>query len=106
MGGFWAGQLVGIATVMQDALPDNQDPQMWRLKAVATLPEFRGRGIGKWVIDWCIDYVCMQGGLKLWCYARPEAVGFYLRLGFHMDGDLQAGIGHGPRYFMWRELRG
>ncbi len=105
VGGFWAGQLVSIATVVQDAPPDTQQPTAWRLRAVATLPEFQGRGIGKQVIEHCMAYAIEQGGTLLWCNARPDAVGFYERLGFQIEGDLLEGLGHGPRYFMWRWLK-
>ncbi len=104
VGGFWEGQLVSIATVILDAPPDQYQPTAWRLRAVATLPEFQGRGIGKVVILHCIGYASGQGGTLLWCNARPNAVGFYERLGFQIEGDLQAGLGHGPRYYMWRSL--
>ncbi len=104
MGGFWEGQLVSVATVILDAPSGQYQPTAWRLRAVATLPEFQGRGIGKAVILCCIDYAIGQGGTLLWCNARPDAVGFYERLGFRIEGDLQAGFGHGPRYTMWRSL--
>lgn len=104
VGGFGEGQLVSIATVTRDAPPETQHPTVWRLRAVATLPEFQGRGIGKAVISYCIEYAIQQGGTLLWCNARPDAVGFYERLGFQVEGDLHTGLGHGPRYFMWRLL--
>ncbi|GIK63365.1 MAG: putative N-acetyltransferase YitI [Chloroflexota bacterium] len=104
VGGFWEEQMVSIATVIRDAPPETQHSTAWRLRAVATLPEFQGRGIGKAVISHCIEYAIQQGGTLLWCNARPDAVGFYEKLGFQIEGDLHAGLGHGPRYFMWRSL--
>ena len=58
----------------------------WQLRGMATLPEFRGRGLGRAVLDEMeAEFAPGRGaGALLWCNARVPAVGFYETMGWRV----------------------
>lgn len=54
----------------------------WQLRAMATAPMVRGRGVGRRLVDAAVAHVTERGGDLIWCNARISAQGFYGRLGF------------------------
>jgi ribosomal protein S18 acetylase RimI-like enzyme len=54
---------------------------------MATLPEYRGRGLGKQLAQRCITYAAEQGGTLVWCTSRVATVAFYRALGFAESSD-------------------
>jgi GNAT superfamily N-acetyltransferase len=74
----------------------------WRLRAMATADGFRGRGLGRRVLDAVIDHVSAAGGGLLWCGARIRAVPFYERAGFSALGDAYEEPDIGTHVLMWR----
>ena len=85
VGAFVGQDLAGVATVCQESLPGTCCNTAWRLRGMATADEFRGRGIGKRLAEYCLAYVRSQGGALVWCSARLSAIGFYRSLGFEPD---------------------
>lgn len=59
----------------------------WRLRGMATREDFRGRGLGRSLLDACVAHVAAHGGGFLWCSARLPARRFYARAGFEEFGD-------------------
>jgi GNAT superfamily N-acetyltransferase len=107
VGAFERGELVGIATILHQSPPEDAtpDPGFWRLRGMATLSEFRGKGYGGDLGEACIGYVAKQAGATwLWCDARENARGFYERLGFVVRGDIYNMPDSGPHFRMWREI--
>jgi GNAT superfamily N-acetyltransferase len=74
----------------------------WRLRAMATADGFRGRGLGRRVLDAVIEHVSLAGGGLLWCGARIRAVPFYERAGFSTLGNLYEEPVVGTHVLMWR----
>jgi ribosomal protein S18 acetylase RimI-like enzyme len=102
-GAFQGDRLVGIVTIIHQPPPGSEDPALWRLRGMATLPEARGKGCGAKLVRICLRYVAEQGGTMLWCDARESAIGFYLKLGFEVrSGKYQTESG--MHYQMWRAL--
>jgi ribosomal protein S18 acetylase RimI-like enzyme len=87
LGAFVDSGLVAIATICHESTPDQPSHTMWRLRGMATLDEFRGRGLGKSLADSCIAHAAKHGGTMVWCKARQSAVGFYRSLGFEEQGN-------------------
>ena len=67
-----------------------------KLERVAVLKPYRGRGIGKRIIEECLKLLRMKGILEVTLNAQQTAVGFYRKLGFHQVGEQfeDAGIPH------------
>ncbi len=53
----------------------------WQLRAMATDPVVRGKGLGRLLVEAAVQYVAERGGDLIWCNARLSAEQFYLRLG-------------------------
>lgn len=101
--GAWQGEdLVGIASIYAEPLPDADESGWWRLRGMATHPEVRGSGIGRALLLACLAHVAERGDTGLWCNARTSACGFYLALGFEKIGDEFEIEGIGPHFVMKR----
>lgn len=81
-----AGQAVGCARLM----PSGQIGRM------AVLPEFRGTGLGRRLLDEAIEEAKRQGMRHVHLHAQTHAAGFYRKAGFLPVGGefMEAGIPH------------
>lgn len=63
---------------------------------VAVIKKYRGKGVGRLIIDGLVSYAKSIGLSKVYLGAQVTAKGFYSRLGFIPYGDvyLDAGIDH------------
>ncbi len=104
VGAFRDDALVGIASVMREPLPGDDDPRAWRLRGMATLPEVRGQGYGGALLERCLGHAVDRGGDLPWCTARVPAAGFYRRYAFESVGDVFEVPSIGPHILMTRRL--
>lgn len=81
-----AGQRVGCGRL----LPSGQIGRM------AVLADFRGRGIGRQILDAALQAARDLGLTRVVLHAQTDAIGFYRRAGFLPQGDefMEAGIRH------------
>ena len=59
-----------------------------QVRYMATLPNYRGQGIGTRVLDFLVDEAGQAGLERLELNARPQAVSMYQKAGFVAAGDL------------------
>lgn len=86
LGYFVDDKLVCIATFH----PQNYKEYIgkgYQLRGMATLEEFRGKGIGNQVVNFAIVYLRGQKANYIWCNARKSALKFYADLGFEVISD-------------------
>ena len=99
------GTVTCTCFVFADPCPWLPDRPAWHLRQMATLPERRGQGLGRAVVDAAAEYARAHGADVLWCNARQTAAGFYLNLGFAQHGGVFTDAQHViPHVRMWREL--
>jgi len=108
-GAFEGDRLVGIATVYPEPLPEEHRGAIpgggaFRLRGMATLPEVRGAGYGRALLEACFEHIRTHGARVLWCNARVGALDFYERLGLETVGPEFDIPGIGPHYVMWCEV--
>ena len=99
------GTVVGTAVLLPERfapMPDRADA--WRLRAMATDERWRGRGVGRLVLDRAVEHVAARGGGLLWCHARVPARAFYTRAGFTVVGEPWQEPFIGPHVAMYREV--
>lgn len=96
------GVVVGCATFYPEPTPDGRPG--WRLRAMATAPEARGKGYGARVLRFGIDELRRLQVNLLWCNARSSAVWFYEHLGFAAVSEEFEIPPIGPHYVMEIEL--
>lgn len=85
-----AGRLLGSAAVHPEPFPTGgatKPDNLWRLRAMAVEPEWRGRGLGKELVRAALSHAEAHGAAGLWCHALESARGFYLALGFVDAGE-------------------
>jgi GNAT superfamily N-acetyltransferase len=63
-------------------MPDTPGHTSWRLRGMATLAQYRGRGLGRQLAQRCVAYAQAQGATLIWCTSRLATVPFYRRLSF------------------------
>jgi GNAT superfamily N-acetyltransferase len=104
LGAFENDELVGIATLIQDACPIDGHDDDWRLRGMATVQKVRNRGIGGMLLYRCIAYAKDAGGIRVWCHGRRNARRFYERHGFKAVGEEFVTPHTGPHYLFVLEL--
>jgi predicted GNAT family N-acyltransferase len=87
LGAFSDNTLVAVATLCREPMPGMQSTTSWRLRGMATLPEYRSRGLGRQLAQRCFACAAEQGGTCVWCTSRVATVTFYRTLGFTECSD-------------------
>jgi GNAT superfamily N-acetyltransferase len=87
LGAFIGSTLAAVATLCREPMPGEQSTTLWRLRGMATLREYRGRGLGKELARRCLAYAAEQKGAIVWCTSRIATVPFYRTLGFIESGE-------------------
>jgi GNAT superfamily N-acetyltransferase len=97
-------QVAACATFYPEPPPGKTEDHAWRLRAMASLPQLRGRGYGAAALRYGITEIRRRGGALLWCNARTGAVGFYERIGFSIVSDEFEVESIGPHFVMQIQL--
>ena len=106
-GAFMDNSLIGIATMMVDRSPELTSiaDAQYRLRGMAVLPKFRGRGIGRAILEACMQEVRRRDCGLFWCNARVTAAEFYSGAGFSKTSEATFEItGAGPHFLMYKQL--
>jgi GNAT superfamily N-acetyltransferase len=98
------GVLRGGAVVAVGFVAPDGPPGCWRVRAMATAAQERGRGHGSAVLEALVRHVREHGGVRVWCNARTPARAFYERAGFHTISDEFEIALIGPHFVMERSL--
>ena len=105
-GTFESGKLTGVASIYLAPFPAQPDgAPAFQLRGMATLPEVRGSGFGKALLDACIAAAREKGATLIWCNARTSAADFYAKNGWRLVGDEFEIPTVGPHFRMCRDLR-
>ena len=109
-GAFVGDRLVGVASIYLVPCPEKIPAQpgvspAFQLRGMATLPEVRGAGFGKALLDACVAAARENGAAILWCNARTSAADFYAKNGWRIVGAEFDIPTVGPHFRMWIVLR-
>ncbi|MEE4000564.1 GNAT family N-acetyltransferase [Tenacibaculum sp. FZY0031] len=100
LGAFYNNKLVGIASFVQNKIEVIKGSQ-FQLRGMATLPEVRGMGAGRLLLETAKNILKTKKVAVLWCNARKEAVGFYKNLDFEIIGEEFEVEKVGPHFKMY-----
>ena len=78
--------------------------KQYRLRGMATHPDHRSKGLGSKLMRFAMDHLNNQKADLLWCNARENALEFYKRLGFAIEGPPFDVPGIGEHFLMYRKL--
>jgi len=99
VGAFDGGELIAVGFVCPDG-----EPGEWRVRGMATAPEYRGRGTGAAILEALVDHARAQGATRVWCNARTPALSLYARAGFEPESEEFDIPGIGPHVVMARRV--
>lgn len=77
----------------------------YQLRGMATIEEYRGKGLGNQLVNFAIVYLRGQKANYVWCNARKNAVRFYKNLGFEVISNEFDVPGIGPHYVMYVKIQ-
>jgi len=104
IGAFKDGALVGVASVHPQAMPNSPEPAAWRIRDIAVERGHRGRGVGAWLLERCLEHASTRSGSVIWCTTRVAAYGFFERMGFSRAGPPIEDPDEGPQYTVYAEV--
>lgn len=96
LGAWRSGELVSIATFMRLEQPEYPGISAFRLRAMGTVLESRGIGVGRAVIEKGLEILSGKICDRVWCDARHVALGFYARLDWDVTGATYSVPHRGP----------
>jgi GNAT superfamily N-acetyltransferase len=104
VGVFFQGELISIASFCVENHPDFSIETQYRLRAMATIEEFRKLGAGRAVVNYAENYIKEQGVDFLWCKGRTKVQEYYTNLGFKIYGKVFDYPPIGPHIVMYKKL--
>lgn len=105
IGAFDGSALVAIASFVQECHEEIPGQNCYRLRQMATEPDYRGRGVARQVMEAGFRELENRGAEVLWCHARVVAFKFYEKMGLEYHGDF-FDIPHiGPHKLMFKRLK-
>ncbi|WP_316817490.1 GNAT family N-acetyltransferase [Pedobacter nyackensis] len=103
LGRFIGHKIVSVATFYPEDCVEIGDGG-FRLRGMATDPDFSGNGYGAELIKFAINELRSVNASYIWCHARSSAVGFYKKLGFEVISDEFEVQGIGPHFKMSKAI--
>jgi GNAT superfamily N-acetyltransferase len=88
LGAFVDKKLVSVASFYFEKHPSFPETYQYRLRGMATLPEFQGHGLSSALLRTAFPVIKQNQCNILWCNAREKAMGFYTKVGFVAHGEL------------------
>lgn len=77
----------------------------WRLRGMATDDAFRGKGVGRALLNFAEETITSENPIRLfWCNARTPAARFYQSLDWKIVSDIFEIPTAGPHYVMVKRL--
>ena len=80
-------RVVGVITFTSEPAPSRPGAPAARLRGMATDPDARGTGAGRALFEAGVERLRAAGVTVVWAKARDSALGFYERMGMHVEGD-------------------
>lgn len=87
LGAFVDKKLVSVASFYFERNDLFPDQYQYRLRGMATLPEYQGQGLSSALLRTAFPVIKQNQCTLLWCNAREKAMGYYLKVGFKPSGD-------------------
>ena len=85
----WNGVIAGFSAVLPRGDGETE------LEALFVEPTIRRRGIGRLLVEHCVNVARAQGSTALHVVGNPHAESFYLACGFEMTGITETRFGAG-----------
>jgi GNAT superfamily N-acetyltransferase len=80
-GAFVDNKLAGVVSLFREE-------KVFQFRKFAVDSAFQNKGIGTALLNYVTEFAIKDGGKKIWCNARLNAIGFYLKHGFIQTNEL------------------
>ena len=97
-------KIITCATFYPEKMEGVYSRKAYRLRGMATHPNFRRKGLGRGLMQSAFTHLIQHQADLLWCRARLAAVPFYRSLGFQIIGEQYDIEEIGPHYSMYKLL--
>ena len=87
IGAFDEDSLVAICSVYHENPQQQLEQRAWRIRSIATLESHQKQGIGRQLVEKCIDYVRSKKGVFIWSNGHTSVGPFYEKCGFSLFGS-------------------
>ena len=104
LGAFENESLMGIVSVYQRNHETLDGKKGFQIRAMATVPEARGKGLAKALLECAEKKVMPNGASYTWANARTSAWGFYEKLGYQRMNEQCEIKGIGPHYLIYKVI--
>lgn len=104
IGAFNGKGLISVASFYSESHPEFQSSKQYRLRAMATVEEFRGIGAGREVVNFAESNLKSLKADLVWCKGRTSVQKYYEKLGFKPFGEVFDYPPIGPHVIMYKEL--
>ncbi|MBT3983154.1 MAG: GNAT family N-acetyltransferase [Bacteriovoracaceae bacterium] len=104
LGAFIDNKLVSVASFYFDQNSDLNQGHQYRLRGMATLEEFRRKGLSKSLLKTAFPIIIQNQCQLVWCNARVSAQGFYESIGFEKFGESFDISQTGPHQLMFKKI--
>ncbi|HMC96685.1 MAG TPA: GNAT family N-acetyltransferase [Flavobacteriales bacterium] len=98
------GRIISVGSFYAEERAELPGSKQYRLRGMATHPDFRGQGFGAALMRSAFDHLRSLQADRLWCNARLRAVPFYERLGLITEGPEFDIPGIGGHFLMHRAI--
>lgn len=97
-------KILGIVTLLPHRNPKFNSQSQYQLRGMAVLPEARGKGLAKMLLEKSEKQLSIRNIEILWCNAREKTVGFYEKQNFDIYGNAFEIPGIGLHFLMYKNL--
>ena len=91
---------MGSISLVMDDLPGHPDLNPW-LASLHVFPEFRGRGLGRLLVQHALDFLRQQKYLRAYLFTEDQ-VPFFSKFGFSVHRPAKAN-GHPVTIMKWKK---
>lgn len=104
LGVFCQRKLISVASFCTEIHEKFPIEKQYRLRAMATLLEYRNLGAGRLVVNFAENLIKKRGANFLWCKGRTTVQEYYRKLGFTEHGEIFDYPPIGPHIIMYKKL--
>ena len=104
LGAYDQDTLVGVCTILDNPKDGPFTEPNGQIRGMAVLGSTQNKGVGRLLVEKAVSHAKSRGFEVIWMNARKGAAGFYLAMGYHIEGfEFEVPI-FGPHYVMKKQL--
>ena len=103
-GFYFNNNLIGVLSAFFNKNSAFKTDTQFQIRGMAVLKEHQNKGYGALLVKHCETYIKIENGTLIWLNARENAVPFYKKLGYKINGEAFIIENVGLHYIMIKEI--